>query len=394
MRYELTIAARYLWMARKRRHTAFLSIISTLGLAVGVATLLISLALLSGLQGKIKSRLAAQTPQVIVEPTGTIGIAEYERIASDARAAGAVRVEGIVGGFAWGTDEEGKRGRPIRLRSFTAASRPAQLPPDSKGREREIILTRDAAAALDLVVGDSVVVVSPRTRLTPFGPVPYSRKFLLTAVVPLSSDQNAPSGYLPFEEAARLFGTSAEPTSIEIFSPEERTTTIEQSLRGRHPSLLVRDWMTLNKPLFLALRLEKIVMFATISLVIVVAALNLVSSLSMLIAEKRPHVGILRTLGASERSILMIFLFVGLLIGLLGTVLGNVIGIGLSWASNRFELIPLPSDVYYVSYLPFSLDLPEVVLVNVIAVLLSILATWYPARIAARLDPIQAIREE
>ena len=135
-------------------------------------------------------------------------------------------------------------------------------------------------------------------------------------------------------------------------------------------------------------------MFATISLVILVAALNLVSSLSMLIAEKRPHVGILRTLGASERSILSIFLLVGLIIGLLGTVLGNVIGIGLSWASNRFQLIPLPSDVYYVSYLPFSLDVPDVILVNVIAVLLSILATWYPARIAARLDPIEAIREE
>jgi len=395
VRYELAIAVRYLWMARKRRHTAFLSIISTLGLAVGVATLLISLALLSGLQGKIKSRLAAQTPQIVVEPRGTIGVVSAADVTRLSLETSATRAEGVVAGFAWGTNEEGTRGRPIRLRSFTSATRPDGVTPPGASREaKEIILTRDAAAALELAIGDSIVVVSPRTRLTPFGPVPYSRKFVLSAVVPFSTDENAPSGYLPFEEAARLFGTAGEPTSIEIFASPEATTRIETVLRERYPTLLVRNWMELNRPLFLALRLEKIVMFATISLVILVAALNLVSSLSMLIAEKRPHVGILRTLGASERSILSIFLLVGLIIGLLGTVIGNVIGIGLSWASNRFQLIPLPSDVYYVSYLPFSLDIPDIILVNLIAVMLSILATWYPARIAARLDPIQAIREE
>jgi lipoprotein-releasing system permease protein len=110
--------------------------------------------------------------------------------------------------------------------------------------------------------------------------------------------------------------------------------------------------------------------------------------------EKRPSVGVLRTLGASDRTILGIFLQVGLLIGLTGTILGNVLGIGLSWAANRFHLVPLPRDVYFVPYLPFTLDAGDIIGVNVIAIALSILATWYPARVASRLDPIAAIREE
>jgi lipoprotein-releasing system permease protein len=135
-------------------------------------------------------------------------------------------------------------------------------------------------------------------------------------------------------------------------------------------------------------------MFATISLIIFVAALNLVSSLSMLILEKRPSVGVLRTLGATERNILSLFMQVGLLIGLSGTLLGNVLGLGISWLANRYHLIPLPPDMYFIGYLPFVLDVEDVVGVNVVAVLLSVFATWYPARIASRLDPIAAIKEE
>jgi len=156
----------------------------------------------------------------------------------------------------------------------------------------------------------------------------------------------------------------------------------------------VKTWKEINRPLFLALRLEKIVMFVTISLIIFVAALNLVSSLSMLIVEKRPSVGVLRTLGATDRTILSIFLQVGLFIGLTGTILGNIFGIGLTWAANRYQLVPLPRDIYFVSYLPFRLELLDIIGVNVVAIVLSVIATWYPARIASRLDPIAAIREE
>src|SRR5690349_14115630 len=142
------------------------------------------------------------------------------------------------------------------------------------------------------------------------------------------------------------------------------------------------------------MRQDEVVMFATISLIIFVAALNLVSSLSMLILEKRPSVGVLRTLGATEGNIRSLFMQLGLLIGLTGTVLGNVLGIGVSWAANKWHLVPLPTEIYFISYLPFRLDVEDVVGVNVVAVFLSIVATWYPARVASRLDPIAAIKEE
>jgi len=141
------------------------------------------------------------------------------------------------------------------------------------------------------------------------------------------------------------------------------------------------------------LRLEKTVMFVTISLIIFVAALNLISSLSMLITEKRPQVGVLRTLGATEKTILSLFLQVGLFTGITGTLLGDIVGIGIAWSANRYHLIPLPRDMYWLSYLPLHINASDVIAVNAVAVVLSVLATWVPARIASRLDPIAAIRE-
>ena len=170
--------------------------------------------------------------------------------------------------------------------------------------------------------------------------------------------------------------------------------SIQKQLAEKFRNVQVKTWKEINRPLFLALRLEKIVMFATISLIIFVAALNLISSLSMLILEKRPSVGVLRTLGATERTILTLFLEVGLLIGLTGTLLGNAVGLGVSWAANRYHFIPLPADMYFLPYLPLKIELDDIVGVNAVAILLSVVATWYPARTASRLDPIAAIKEE
>jgi lipoprotein-releasing system permease protein len=259
-------------------------------------------------------------------------------------------------------------------------------------QSESVVLARDFAASLGLNTGDAITIVAPRMRLTPFGPVPVTRKYRISRVViPSEAGTDA---WLPAADASTFFGTHGEPTSIEMRGDAARAEEIQSALAAQFPGVQVKTWKEINRPLFLALRLEKIVMFATISLIIFVAALNLISSLSMLIVEKRPAVGVLRTLGASERTILFIFLQVGLLIGLTGTILGDVFGMGLAWAANRYELIPLPRDIYFVSYLPFALDWSDIVGVNVIAVALSIIATWYPARIASRLDPITAIREE
>lgn len=399
---ELRIALRYLWASRRQGHTAFLSIISTLGLTVGVATLLISLALLSGLQGQIKDRLIASGPQLLIEPRGAAAIEESEAILEQIQRNPAAQSQALITGMAWISDREGRQGRPGRLRSYQPGQAPeadqsfgrAWLLDPSRLERPGLAMSRTFAADMGLSLGSHVVVVAPRMNLTPFGPVPVTRTFVVERIVPTAIDEDRPSdAWLEFDQASSLFGTGGDPTSIEVRAPVEQAPAIEASLT-RFSGISIRDWEDINRPLFLALRLEKIVMFVTISLIIFVAALNLISSLSMLIVEKRPQVGILRTLGLTYTSVQRIFLVAGLMIGLAGTLLGNLLGLGVAWSAERFGFVPLPSDVYAMGHLPFRIDLPDVLLVNLIAVTLSIGATWFPARVAARLDPIAAIREE
>ena len=397
---ESRIARRYLWAARKKGHTAFLSLISMLGLAVGVSALLLSIAVLSGLQGQIKVRLIASSPQLLVEPAGRNTIENADAIVAQAKAIGVTDVRPFVSGIAWGANEAAEMGRPMRVRSFTPGHEPP-IDRRSTGREPEpnpdepqIYLTRGYAASVSLDVGDMVRVVAPRTRLTPFGPVPVMKLYRITRIVLPTSEENNPDAWLDLDEATALFGTGGLPTAIEMYGPSERAEEVQAALMAKFPGPQFKTWKEINHPLLLALRLEKIVMFASISLIIFVAALNLISSLSMLILEKRPSVGVLRTLGATEKNILKIFLQLGLLIGLTGTIVGNVVGLGFSWAANRWHLVPLPADLYFTSYLPFTLDVEDIIGVNVVAIILSVIATWYPARVASRLDPIAAIKDE
>ena len=397
MRLETQIARRYLWTARKQRHTAFLSIISILGLAVGVAALLISIALLSGLQGQIKKQLIESSPQVLAEPMGQQTIENGPGIVTRARQLGMSRVNAFISGIGYGANEDQGRGRPVHVRSYPVGSepkadprRPIPIPPDAA----RVFVTPGFAASLSLQQGDAVTIIAPRARLTPFGPVPVMKQYRIAAFVIPEESEARVDAWLAEDEASRLFGTGGNPTSIEMYGPTDSADRVQAALVQQFPRVQFKTWKDINRPLVLALRLEKIVMFATISLIIFVAALNLISSLSMMILEKRPSVGVLRTLGATEGNIRSVFMQLGLLIGLAGTLLGNVIGLGVSWACDHFHLVPLPADMYAIQYLPFTLDVQDIVVVNLIAVVLSIVATWYPSRVAARLDPIAAIKEE
>ena len=400
MQLESRIARRYLWAARKQRHTAFLSVISMLGLAVSVAVMLISIALLSGMQGQITGRLIESSPQLLVEPTGQNSIDDADAVVAAARAAGMTDIRPYISGIAWGASEDQSAGRPMRIRSIVAGHEPDadigmtdRRAPAADDVPR-IFLTRGFAVSLGLEVGALVTVVAPRMRLTPFGPVPVMKRYRIARLVTERDDTDMSDAWLSTEEASSLFGTGERPTAIEMYGPADRAEPIQSQLAAKFPRLQFKTWKEINRPLFLALRLEKIVMFATISLIIFVAALNLVSSLSMLILEKRPSVGVLRTLGATASNIRTVFMQLGLFIGVIGTVLGNILGIGLSWALHRWQLIRIPADVYFISYIPFRLDVEDIVVVNVVAILLSIAATWYPSRVASRLDPIAAIKEE
>jgi lipoprotein-releasing system permease protein len=395
MSYEFRIAARYLWSTRKRLHTAFLSLISTLGLAVGVATLLISLALLSGLQNRIKEKLVASSPHVLIEPVGAPALEHPEVALREARKVG-TRVQPYIAGMVWVSNRSKEIGRPAHMRTLPDDADPdvERLTGDSDA-DRGIHLTRTMAAALRVEPGDEIAVVGPRTRLTPFGPAPVVRAYRSAFITPrLESDEDT-DVFLDFDDASALFLTAGNPTAIELWIDDvSEVDSVRQKLVGAIPGVEVKTWKEINRPLFLALRLEKVVMFATISLIVLVAALNLICSLAMLVVEKRSRIGILRTMGSTAASIRTIFLWVGILIGVIGTLLGNVIGVGASWAADRFGLVPFPGDGFLVSHVPFEIDPFEVVVVNLIALALTAVATWYPATIAAKLDPMTAIREE
>jgi lipoprotein-releasing system permease protein len=382
MPLESRIARRYLWAARKQAHTAFLSLISMLGLAIGVWALLISIALLSGLQGQIKVRLMQSSPQLLVEPVGKNTIANSDAIVAAAKKLGMRDVRPFISGIGYGTTDDQRRHQPVRIRSYAGK------------RTQEILVTRGLAVSLQLDVGDRITIIAPRTRLTPFGPVPVWKKYRIARFAQPAGDESNTDAWIEQSEAASLFGTNGEPTAIEMYGDAAKAEEVQAALTKQFPQAQFKTWKEINRPLFLALRLEKVVMFASISLIIFVAALNLISSLSMLILEKRPSIGILRTLGATEGNILSLFMQVGLLIGISGTLLGNIAGLGMAWAANRYHLVPLPTDVYFISFLPFTLDAGDIAGVNIVAIVLSVVATWYPARIASRLEPIVAIRED
>src|SRR5438045_9619743 len=179
MPVEHRIARRYFWAARRRAHTFFLAVISMLGLAIGVFALLVLISLLSGLQGQIKERLIASSPQLLIEPAGRIVIDDADAIIAAARRLGSRDVRPIVAGIGWGANDRARRGRPMRIRSG------AETSPD------DIELTRDYAASIGVTRGDDVVVVAPRTRLTPFGPAPVWRKYRVARLRPTSTSETA-----------------------------------------------------------------------------------------------------------------------------------------------------------------------------------------------------------
>jgi len=390
MSFETMVALRYLAASRRRAHVALISTISMLGLAVGVAALIISLSLLSGFQDRIRSQMAQRTPHVRVSPARGPILAEPDRVRQAlASLNGVVSVEPAIEGRGWASGSAIESTLPIRYRNAPEGELRALDGGPPPMRVSAAVATRTRTAP-----GDLLRVTSSRTRLSPLGPLPVAIVFRIADIRRAAALEKTPDLEIP-EDAARVLaglpsGARAYEARLADPARAEMAARAVSLLLG--PSYRVQTWRELNAPLSFALRLEKGVIFATVALVIVVAALNIVSNIALTVVEKKRDLGVLTSLGATPASLARIYLTLGALIGALGTALGVAIGVSASLLLDRYEVVTLPADVYLLTHVPFAVHPREVALVAAFALATAVAAAALPARAAARLAPGEAIR--
>lgn len=390
MSYENFVALRYLASSRKRAHVALISAISVLGLAVGVAALIISLALLSGFQDRIRAQMALRSPHLVVSPARGDRLEDPQLVARTLAALpGVLSAAPVIEGRGWLCDASGRNAVPVRYRNVSEG--PLRLAGEGAPPAR---VSSAAAARVGAEAGGLLRVLSSRSRLSPIGPIPIAILIRVAEIRRGSALEKAPDLEVP-EPAARLlaglpFGAQAYEARL---SDPNAADAAARAASARLPAAYrVRTWRELNAPLSFALRLEKAVIFATVALVIVVAALNVVSNIALLVVEKKRDLGVLVSLGAMPGSLAKIYLTLGGMIGAVGTAGGVLVGVVASVLLDRFHAVPLPADVYLLSHVPFAVHPREVFLVAVFALMTAIAAAVLPARAAARIAPGEAIR--
>ena len=403
--FELHVALRYLLAKRKQAFISVISLISTLGVTVGVMALVIALALMTGLQQELRDRILGSNPHIYV--WNTKGIADYRAEAEKLR-----RVPHVIGAapaiLGQGLVSAAGETQPVQVKGIdpaveqqvtnlkdavTSGSLDALTPrPDEPDT---ILLGKDLAAKLGVTTGDSVSLTMGTT-LSPLGLLPRTRRLKVAGLFSLGLYEfDATYGFLSLDVAKRLLGKDQvdliQLRVDDMYAAPRIAQSIPVFLGSNY---VTQDWAEMNKPLFSALGLEKMAISLTIGLIVMVAALNIVASLILLVMEKHRDIAILKTMGASARSVTAVFMMQGLIIGLVGTAIGASAGWAVSVVLTRYKLIRVPVDIYQVSYVPFRVLPADFALVVAAAIVICFVATIYPARQAAKLDPVQALRYE
>jgi lipoprotein-releasing system permease protein len=435
MRFEFFVASRYLRAKRKQAVIGVITVISITGVAAGVASLVIALAINNGFRQDLQERLLGSTSHVNLLRTMGDGVRDwrplmerlrkrphvvavapdiYEQvlISLGPRARGAV-LKGIIPqdekkvsdlldsvkqGSADALDQDGgSAGEDTHttqttsdVDSFAAVQqRRAAMPP--------IILGKDMADELGARVGSVVLVTSPQGELTPFGLVPKYSRFRVVGIFDSGFyDYDSSWSFTRLSDAQRLFALGDVIQIIEfkiddIYKAAQVGKDLEQAAG---PGFMTTNWMEQNRPLFRALRLERLVTFITVGLIVFVAALNILISLTMMVMEKTRDIAVLMSMGTRKAQVRRIFIAQGALIGLVGTAIGLVLGYALSWLGGHYHLFSLAPEVYSINYVPFAPRVIDGVLVAVVAVGTSLIATIYPSWSAARILPAEALRYE
>jgi lipoprotein-releasing system permease protein len=416
MRFELFLAARYLRARRRQAVVGVVTGISVAGVAAGVAALIIALAITNGMKRDLQDRLVDTTAHVQLMQAGSDGIRDwqpmierlrrvphvtaaspglYEQVlvARGARDGGAL-IEGIL------PDDEKKVSG--LLASATPEAIQALQPPaygSTAGctAQPPIVLGKDLAETVGAIVGDTVMVISPQGEMTPLGIVPKYVRFRLAGIFHSGFYQyDAQTGFVRLADAQCLFD---EPDLLSVISFKidnlERAPEVGRALeQAAGKGYMTTNWMEQNRELFRALKLEQVVSFIVIALIVIVAALNILIALTMMVMEKTRDIAVMMSFGVTPMQIRRIFLLQGLLISVIGTVLGLILGYIAAWAGGHYHFIHLSAEVYSIDTLPFAPRLVDGILVAAVSIGISLLATLYPSHSASHILPAEALRYE
>jgi lipoprotein-releasing system permease protein len=418
MRFELFVALRYLRAKRKQTMVSVISAISVLGIAAGVMALVIALALSTGFKEDVQAKILGATSAINLFRIDSAPIFGYEellrKIGSVPHVTGRApaifkQVFIVSSDSSQGAELKGVNPNlETQVSDFFAqivTGDPHALDnPEALALEIDrhpldsIIIGKEMARTLRVNIGDIIEVFNPMGRLTPLG-MTYSDKKLKVAAIFQSGlwDIDSNWAYVNINTARRLFSFPPGSALVVQFKIDELESAeaIAGTIRDRAgPGFVTTTWIELNKPLFSALKLEKLALFLTIGLIVFVASLNIVTTLIMMVLEKQGDIAILTAMGATAKTIQGVFMLQGLVIGLIGTIIGNILGIVVSWTLDKYHLIRLEAEIYSIPYVPFHVRIWDAVLVSGTALLISYLATIYPARKASKLDPVEVLRYE
>ena len=414
MRFELFVAARYLRAKRRQAVVGAITAISVAGVAVGVASLIVAMAITTGMQRDLQSRLLSSTAHVQLMRTMNDGIKDWRPLL--ARLRGLPHVKAAAPGLyepvlvSRGTLSGGAMLDGIipaeettvshlfdHLTAGSAAPLSAPEAPDAANAGTPpIVLGYELADTLDAKVGSTVMVISPQGELTPYGIVPKYQPFRIVGIFHSGFYQYDSSfGFIRLKDAQQLFG---EPDVISVISFKvdnlNHAGRIGKEIEAAAGAgFQTTNWKVQNRELFRALNLEQVVTFIVIGLIVCVAALNILIALTMMVMEKTKDIAVLMSLGVEPGQVRRIFLMQGFLISLVGTVLGLILGYGVSIFGAHYHF-PLSAEVYSIDYLPFAPRVIDGVVVAAVSLGVSLLATLYPSSSAARVLPAEALRYE